>query len=122
MLPSVVVLRADDATLSSSAGLRRACKRGPGALVAERPGVAKPERRQQVQRRGVGAAVGRADADQNVLGRVLGVLDEHVEVAVLVEDAGVEQFVFQRVLSPAAVFLDQIARRETPPADIYRDP
>ena len=76
--------------------------------IAEGPGVAIPERRQQVQRRGVGAVVGRADFDQHILGTFLGVFDEHVEIAVFVEDPGVEQFVLQSVFAPAVVFRDQI--------------
>jgi hypothetical protein len=43
-----------------------------------------------VQHGGLGAAVGKGEADENVLGRGLGVLREDVEVAVLVEDARVE--------------------------------
>lgn len=54
-----------------------------------------PQGRQQVQRCLVRAAVVRGDLDQQVLGARLGVLDEHVEVAVLVEDAGVEEFVLE---------------------------
>ena len=40
--------------------------------------------------------------------RVLGVLHEHVEVAILVEHAGIEQFILEFVPAPAAVGLDQI--------------
>ena len=61
------------------------------AGAAPRPGVAEPERRQQVQRRRLGPAVGDGDADQDVVGRRLRVLGEDVEVAVVVEDAGVDQ-------------------------------
>ena len=39
-------------------------------------------------------AIANADLDQDVLGCVLGVLHEHVKVAVAVEDTGVQQFVF----------------------------
>ena len=57
------------------------------------PGVAEPDRRQQVERRRLRAAVVDRDLDEDVLGRRLGVLDEDVEVAAVVEDAGVEQLV-----------------------------
>ena len=41
------------------------------------------------------AAIVDADLHQDVLGRFLGVFHEHVEVTVLVEDAGVDQFVLE---------------------------
>ena len=44
--------------------------------------------------RRLGSAVDDRDADQDILGCGLGVLDEDVEVAVFVEDAGIEQLVF----------------------------
>ena len=48
------------------------------------------------------------DLDQDVLGRRLGVLDEHVEVAVLVEHAGVEQLVLELAAAAAAAGLDEV--------------
>ena len=42
--------------------------------------------------------------DQDVFGVGLGILDEHIEVAVLVEDAGVEQFELGIVSCRAARF------------------
>ncbi len=62
-------------------------------VAVPRPVVLEPERRQQVQRRRLGPAVGGADADQDVVRRGLRVLDEDVEVAVVVENAGVQQLV-----------------------------
>ncbi len=73
-----------------------------------RPGVAEPQRRQQVQRRRVGTAVGHGDAHQQVLGRGLGVFDEDVEVAPVVEHAGVQQFVLGLVPAAAAIGLHQV--------------
>ena len=43
----------------------------------------------------VGPAVLDGDLNEDVFRRRLGVLDEHVEVAVLIEHAGIEQLVFQ---------------------------
>ena len=43
----------------------------------------------------VGSAVVDADLDQHVLRRCFGILDEDVEVAILVENARVDQFVFE---------------------------
>ena len=39
--------------------------------------------------------VGHGDADEDVVGRRLGVLDEDVEIAIAVEDAGVQQLEFR---------------------------
>ena len=73
------------------------------AGAAPRPGVAEPERGEQVERRGRGAPVGDGDAHQDVLGSRLGVLDEHVEVAILGEDPGVEQLELRLEPVPVAV-------------------
>ncbi len=53
------------------------------------------------------AAVGDADADQDVVAVSLGVLDEDIEVAVFIEHAGVHQFVFGLVLAAPSVLLQQ---------------
>ena len=78
-------------------------ERGDRGLVAARPprpAVAEPERRQQLQRRRVGAAVGHREPDQQVGRAPLRVLHDDVEVAVVVEDPGVEQLEL-RVVAPA---------------------
>ena len=67
--------------------------------------------RNNVQYSLVRAAIVRSDEHQNVLGRDLCVLHENVEVAVLVEHAGVEQLKL-RLVSAAAVFLHQPAVRK----------
>ena len=70
--------------------------RGPvGCGNPRRPVVAEPQRRQEVQFGGFRSPVGRRDRDEDVLRAALGVLHEDVEVAVVVEDAGVEQFVLE---------------------------
>src|SRR5881409_1038068 len=62
---------------------------GPGSSLVQpeawllspwhpRPGIAEPESRQQVQRRGFGTAVYRGDTDQQIIDAAFGVLDEHV--------------------------------------------
>ena len=53
----------------------------------------------------LGAAVGDRDLDQDVFGRRLGVFDEHVEVAVVVEHAGVEQLVLELVAARAGALV-----------------
>ena len=87
-----------DAAMTSPASISFSSGRGP--LAAPRPRVAEPERRQHVQRRRLRTPVGDGDLDQDVFGRGLRVLHEHVEVAVVVEDAGIEQLVLE--VGPAA--------------------
>ena len=56
----------------------------------------------------VGPAVVGRDLHQQVVRRRLGVLDEDVEVAVVVEDAGVEQLELRLTAAAAAVLLDEL--------------
>ena len=58
------------------------------------------------------AAVGDGDADVHVVGSALGVLDVDVDVAIVVEDAGVEQLVLQLEPASSAVRRDEIGVRE----------
>src|SRR5260221_9692773 len=55
---------------------------GPFSALAPAPGVAKPERREEVERRRPGAAVRGRGTNQNVVLRGLGVLDCDVEKTV----------------------------------------
>ncbi len=90
--------------------------RRPGRILVvvppPAPGVAEPQRRQQVQRRRVRAAVADRDADEDVVGRGLGVLDLHVEVAAVVEDARVGQLELRLAARPRAVLAAQPLVRE----------
>src|SRR5262245_33010842 len=76
-------------------------------LRLPRPRVAEPERRQQMQRRGVRSSIGDRDANQQVVGGRLRVFDDDVEVAVLVEDSGVDKL--ELGFTPAAplILVDQ---------------
>ena len=65
---------------------------------APRPLVAKPQLRQQMQRRALAPAVGGGDAHEHVVDVALRVLHHDVEVRVVREDAGVDEL----VLAPAA--------------------
>src|SRR5262245_15855276 len=76
--------------------------RGPG------PGVAKPERRQNVERSRFRPSVAEADLDQDILRSLLGVLHEHIKVAIAIEDAGVQQFIFHFVAVAPSVGFDQV--------------
>ena len=81
---------------------------GAGCLVADPPGVTKPEVRHQVQRRRLGTPVDGADADQDVLGIDLGKLDDDVEVAILIEDPGVEQLELEILARAPPVLAEQL--------------
>ena len=98
--------RFDDARSRSAGNLLQT---RPIHTAFPRPLVAKPERRQNVQFGLLRAAIVDADLDQNVFRRLFGILDEHVEVAILIEYARVEQFVFEFIASAAAARLDKIA-------------
>ncbi len=61
-----------------------------------------------MERRRLGPAIVHRDQDQQVLGRGLGIFDEDVEIAILVEDPGIEQLVFLLLAAAGAVGLDQV--------------
>ena len=48
-----------------------------------------------MERGGLGPAIAHADLDQDVFRRILGILHEHVEVAVVIEDAGIQQLILR---------------------------
>src|SRR6516162_268860 len=82
--------------------------------AAPGPGVAEPQRRQDVHLGRLGPAIVDRNLDQNIFRPILGVFDEDVEVAVVVEDAGVEQLVLELIPAAAAVGVNQIGVRELP--------
>ena len=86
---------------SAPAALIDLLQAGPLSVAMPRPLIAEPERRQQMQLGRFGAAVVHRDVDQDVVGRRLAYSTKHIEVAVLVEHARVEQLVFEFV-APAA--------------------
>ena len=73
----------------------------------QRPGIAEPERRQQIERRRLRAAIPGRDPHQNVFRRGLRVFHEHIEIAVPIEDARIDQLEFRVRLGPPAILLDQ---------------
>ena len=81
----------------------------PALVDAPGPGVAEPQRGQEVERGGLGAAVDGGHPHQDVFRRGLGVLDDHVEVPVLVEQAGLDQLVLELAAVPASVLLEEPA-------------
>ncbi len=64
------------------------------------PRVAEPQRGQHLNGGGLGTVIVHRDADQDVARRGLGVLGVHVEVALVIEDAGVLKLVL-RILAAA---------------------
>jgi hypothetical protein len=79
-----------------------------GLVRPPAPGIADPQGRQKVQLRWIRAAIHGADLDQDVCRRRLRISDEHVEVAILIEDASVQQFIFPVVATTPPVRLDKI--------------
>ena len=60
---------------------------------------------------GFRTAVVNADLDQEVFGGFLGILHEDVEISILIEHAGVEQFVLEFVPAPPSACVDQVVVR-----------
>src|ERR1039458_4342090 len=69
--------------------------------------------RQDVELCSVGTAVERFYAIADIFGRCFGILDEDIEVSIIIEDAGIQQFEF-RSRPSIAVFLDQLSVRIFP--------
>src|SRR5205823_5005158 len=80
--------------------------------TAPGPGVAEPQRGQQVKYRRLWSAVDRGDLNQHVIRTGLGVLDEDIEIMALVENPGVLQLELRIVLAAAAVLFGQPGIRE----------
>lgn len=57
---------------------------------------------------GLGAAIVNGDFDEDVFGRIFDVFDEDIEVAIIVEEAGVGEFVFEFVAAALAVGRDEL--------------
>src|SRR5262249_10458971 len=81
---------------------------GPVGVAAPRPFVPKPKRRQYMQFSRVRAAVVDADLNEDVFGGFLGVFDENIEVAIVIEDTAVEQIILKFGAAAAAVGFHQI--------------
>src|SRR5207237_7831175 len=75
-------------------------------LGSPRPRVAVPEVRDEVNRRALGPAIVRGDAEDGRLLIFLRDLDLDVEVTIVVEDAGVEQLELAIVRAACAIFVN----------------
>src|SRR6185503_9887035 len=78
------------------------------SAIAPSPGVAAEQLRQYMDRCSLGTAIVYRDAHQHVIGVRLRVFDEHVEVAILCERAGVEQLVLGLAARPLLTLLHQL--------------
>ena len=76
------------------------------------PGVAEPQGRQHVDRIGLGPPVADRDPHEHVVGVRLRVVDLDDPVAVVVEDARVDELVLGLLARPAGVLGDQVVIRE----------
>src|SRR5713101_2603159 len=97
-------MRGLDHRLRSLGGAREA---RPLAAVVPCPGVPEPQRRQDVDRRGLGPAVRDGDANQDVLGRSFGVLDRDVEVPTFRKGSALQELELLLPPPAASVFLDE---------------
>src|SRR6185503_15675014 len=78
------------------------------SAIAPSPGVAAEQLRQYMDRCSLGTAIVYRDAHQHVIGVRLRIFDEHVEVAILCERAGVEQLVLGLAARPLLTLLHQL--------------
>src|SRR5258708_8722697 len=79
-----------------------------GRLSAVReptPGVPEPDMGQHMNARLLGSAIGDGQPQEDVLGARLGILDIDVEIAVRLEDAGIDDLAFGLLLSPSPLLL-----------------
>src|ERR1700722_17911282 len=80
---------------------------GTRLTASPRPHVPEPHSWQQPQRGNVRTTIRYRDLDQNIFRISLGVLHEHVEITVVIEYPGVQQFVFCLVFASAPILFDQ---------------
>src|SRR5258705_7723703 len=76
-------------------------------VVIPGPCVAKPNCRQETQMCWFRSTINGTNANQNVLDACLRILNEHIEVAVFVEDSGVNQLKFGSKPTALAILLNQ---------------
>ena len=83
-------------------------------LLPPSPGIAEPERRQDVEGGRLRAPVGGRDADGDILLVGLGIFDEDVEIPVVGKNPGVDQFVFHSLPTPRLVLGDELCVGKLP--------
>src|SRR5215831_11520169 len=99
-------------------GLDRA---GPGLtqrwfrlVIAPRPGVSEPQRRQYPETGGLRPAVVGGDPDTYIVRTALGVFDEYIEIPVVVKDSGIQQLVLEIFARQPPVRFHQVTVRKLP--------
>ena len=80
----------------------------PGRVGPPAPDVAEPQRGQEMKRGRVRPPIADADLDQDVGRPLLGIFDDDVEVAIVLEDAGIEQLVLHVLAATPTVRGDQV--------------
>ena len=80
----------------------------PLLLVTPVPKIAQPQRGNQAQLGFISAAVDHANANEQVFRAGFGVINENVEVAVVIKNAGLNQLVFGLITTAPAVLLHQV--------------
>src|SRR5690348_13621680 len=81
----------------------RASKCRPRSILFPRPGVPKPQRRKNMKFRCFGTTIVNGNLDQKVFGVGFCIFYEHVEIAVVIEDSGIEQLILKVLACPFAV-------------------
>src|SRR5882762_9421300 len=84
---------------------------GMPVLPPKGPYISKPHRGQQIELRFLRTAIPGRDLDQNVFRRRLGIFHKHVEIAVIIEHARVQQLVFRVASFSLPIFLDELRVR-----------
>ena len=83
----------------------------PGSIPVPRPRIPAPDHGQHVQSGRLRAAVTNGDSNENIFRRCLAELDEHVEIAIVIEDARIEQLVLELHLAAVAIGRDEFVVR-----------
>src|SRR5581483_1558364 len=109
--PGFEMARADQAE-AGNFEVRVAAHPRPALISAPRPGVAEPRGRPHVNLCRLRAAIDEGDTNQDVFDCGLGVFDEQVEIAVVVEHARVNQLILRLRAAAVAAFVDDLRVRE----------
>src|SRR5436309_4787828 len=80
-----------------------------GLALIPGPGIAEPNGRNEMHASSFGAAIVRSDSNKNVFRGGLGILNDDVEIAVFVEDAGIEQLKLGIFFRTTTVFFQQLS-------------
>jgi hypothetical protein len=65
-----------------------------------------------MQPRGVGTTIVRRDPDQDIVRRDFRIFDKHIKITVIVEDAGIDQLVFQFLPRTGTIYTYKVIIRK----------